>query len=117
MTHSDPGYGIAPPGFRLPRRLGWGWFASRWPTSRVLPVLRRDAGPARWSGARVAAPSPPEAAAPLVELLERPGASRPRRGQLGLYHFAILLPDRPRSADSCAHLGESARAPALRITW
>ena len=34
--------------------------------------------------------------APLVRLRERPGAVPvPRRGQLGLYHYAILLPDRP----------------------
>jgi catechol 2,3-dioxygenase len=31
--------------------------------------------------------------APLLELRERPGATRPR-GRLGLYHFAVLLPDR-----------------------
>src|SRR5690348_418132 len=32
---------------------------------------------------------------PLIELREKPGAHPvPRRGRLGLYHFAILLPDR-----------------------
>src|SRR5690242_6565118 len=32
---------------------------------------------------------------PLVELREKGGARPvPRRGRLGLYHFAILLPDR-----------------------
>jgi catechol 2,3-dioxygenase len=32
----------------------------------------------------------------LVELIERPGARPPGRGgRLGLYHYAILLPDRP----------------------
>src|SRR5512147_3192418 len=31
----------------------------------------------------------------LIELRERPGARAvPRRGRLGLFHFAILLPDR-----------------------
>jgi catechol 2,3-dioxygenase len=44
---------------------------------------------------------------PLVELRERPGA-RPisRRGSLGLYHFAILLPDRPSLGRFVRHLGE-----------
>ncbi|MBA3659999.1 MAG: VOC family protein, partial [Gemmatimonadales bacterium] len=33
---------------------------------------------------------------PLVELREHRGARpMPARGRLGLYHFAILLPDRP----------------------
>ncbi|HTE46484.1 MAG TPA: hypothetical protein VK636_14620 [Gemmatimonadaceae bacterium] len=32
----------------------------------------------------------------LVELHERPGVRAvSRRGNIGLYHFAILLPDRP----------------------
>jgi catechol 2,3-dioxygenase len=32
----------------------------------------------------------------LVELIERAGARPPGRGgRLGLYHYAILLPDRP----------------------
>jgi catechol 2,3-dioxygenase len=44
---------------------------------------------------------------PLVELRELPGASAmPRRGALGLYHFAILLPDRPALGRFIKHLGE-----------
>src|SRR5258705_4381282 len=43
----------------------------------------------------------------LVELHERPGARPvPRRGLLGLYHFAILLPDRAALGRFVAHLGE-----------
>lgn len=51
---------------------------------------------------------------PLVELRERPGAkSVLRRGRLGLYHFAILLPDRPSLGRFVRHLGEiGARAGA-----
>jgi catechol 2,3-dioxygenase len=42
---------------------------------------------------------------PLVELRERRGAHPvPRRGRLGLYHFAILLPDRPSLGRFLAHL-------------
>lgn len=51
---------------------------------------------------------------PLVELRARPGA-RPaaRGGRLGLYHFAILLPDRASLGRFVRHLGEiGARAGA-----
>jgi catechol 2,3-dioxygenase len=42
---------------------------------------------------------------PLVELHERPRATPvPRRGRLGLYHYAILLPDRPSLGRFVAHL-------------
>lgn len=41
----------------------------------------------------------------IVELNENPGAAPvPRRGRLGLYHFAILLPDRPSLASFVQHL-------------
>lgn len=52
--------------------------------------------------------------APLIELHERKGA-RPvlRRGQLGLYHFAVLLPDRAALGRLITHLAEvGARAGA-----
>ena len=90
-------YGIAPPGFRLPagtrvgtvrlqvadldRSLAW--------YRRVLglDLLERTGG--------TAALGAPGSTTPLVELHERPGAAPvPRRGRLGLYHFAILLPER-----------------------
>jgi catechol 2,3-dioxygenase len=42
---------------------------------------------------------------PLLELRERAGATPvPRRGRLGLYHFAILLPDRASLGRFVAHL-------------
>lgn len=52
--------------------------------------------------------------APLVELHARPGANpAPRRGRLGLYHFAILLPDRASLGRFVRHLWEiDARAGA-----
>jgi len=46
-------------------------------------------------------------APPLIELHERPGIRRvPRRGLLGLYHFAILLPDRESLGRFVTHLSE-----------
>jgi catechol 2,3-dioxygenase len=42
---------------------------------------------------------------PLIELVELRGATPvPRRGRLGLYHFALLLPDRPSLGRFAAHL-------------
>ena len=44
---------------------------------------------------------------PLIELRERPGARPvPRRGRLGLYHFAILLPDRAALGRFVRHLAQ-----------
>ena len=44
----------------------------------------------------------------LIELHERRGARRvPRLGLLGLYHFAILLPDRAALGRFVRHLAES----------
>ena len=55
-------------------------------------------------GARLGA----EPGRPLVELHERAGVrSVPRRGRLGLYHFAILLPERAALGRFLQHLGES----------
>jgi catechol 2,3-dioxygenase len=43
---------------------------------------------------------------PLVELHEQTGARPvPRRGRIGLYHFAILLPDRAALGRFVTHLG------------
>ncbi len=43
----------------------------------------------------------------LVELHEKRGAlAAPRRGRLGLFHFAILLPDRPSLGRFVRHLGD-----------
>ncbi len=44
---------------------------------------------------------------PLIELRERRGVTPvPRRGRLGLYHFAILLPDRASLGRFVAHLSQ-----------
>lgn len=50
--------------------------------------------------------APEGTSAPLIELRARPGARpAPRRGRLGLFHFAILLPDRPSLGRFVRHLG------------
>jgi len=107
-VHPQP-YGIAPPGYRLPAATRLGvvrlqvadlarsleWYR------RVLSLEPLD-GPGR-----VARLGVPGAGAPGVELHQHPGAAPvPRRGRLGLYHYAILLPDRPALGRFLRHLTE-----------
>ncbi|HEX7243525.1 MAG TPA: VOC family protein [Longimicrobiaceae bacterium] len=107
-------YGIPPRGHRLPDATRLGRVSLQVASlERSLAyyegvlgmrVLRRDAGAATL-GAH-------GDEAPLVELRERPGAV-PGRGRLGLYHFAVLLPDRAALGRFVAHLaaaGERAGA-------
>jgi catechol 2,3-dioxygenase len=107
MSATTLAHGIAPPGFRLPAatRLG----------RVVLQVADLDRSLGwyqRVLGLRVLAQSPGRAVlgpqgddVAIVELRERRGARPvPARGRLGLYHFAILLPDRAALARFLAHL-------------
>src|SRR5579862_6315144 len=107
---ATPGsYGEPPPGFRLPTgtrlgrvRLQVADLASSlmfYEHTLGFRVLDRDAGHA------VLAAFGSEA--PLVELHERAFARpAPPRGRLGLYHFAILLPDRASLGRFVRHLAE-----------
>jgi catechol 2,3-dioxygenase len=100
-------YGIAPPGYRLPdaTRLG----RVRLQISdleRSLAYYRDVLGFRVLSqtrgGATLGAHGDDRT---LIELAERAGASPvPRRGRLGLYHFAILLPDRASLGRFVGHL-------------
>jgi len=101
-------YGIAPPGYRLPdaTRLGavrlqvadLGRSLDYYQRVLGLRLLDRDTG-------RAALGAEGEEQ-PLVVLHERPGVRPvPRPGLLGLYHFAILLPDRQALGRFVAHLG------------
>jgi catechol 2,3-dioxygenase len=107
---SDSGqrpYGIAPPGYRLPDATHVG---------RVrLQISDLDRSLAYYGdvlGFRLLERSKDRAALgthgddrPLIELVEHAGASPvPRRGRLGLYHFAILLPDRGSLGRFVGHL-------------
>ncbi len=103
-----PAFGRRPPGYRLPAALRLGlvrlqvsdlgrslaWY------QEVLgfELLERTPGRALLGSAdRV----------PLVELAELAGARpAPRRGRLGLYHFAILLPDRASLGRLVGHLAQ-----------
>jgi catechol 2,3-dioxygenase len=109
-------YGVPPDGFRLPiaTRLG----------RVVLQVANLERSLAFYQqtlGMRLISRDSARAmlgaegdGQPLVELIEQSGARpAPRRGRLGLYHFAILLPDRAALGRFARHLGEiDARAGA-----
>jgi catechol 2,3-dioxygenase len=98
---------VPPPGYRLPPQVHLGPVLLQTADlgrsvayyERVigLRTLERDQGKAT-----LAAREDPT---PLVRLSERPGAVPvPRRGRLGLYHFAILLPDRASLGRFAGHL-------------
>ncbi len=121
-VQSPAGYGLRPPGFRLPDSTRLGRVVLQVADlqrsldyyQRVLglAVLDRQAGRA-WLG-------PAGARDPLVELRERPGAAPvPGRGRLGLYHFALLLPDRAALGRFLRHLttlGERAGMSDHRVS-
>lgn len=101
-------YGIAPPGYRLPdaTRIGCvklqvGDLARSllyYETVLGMRVIERPAAQAML-GAH-------GDDTPLLELRERQGVRPvPRRGLLGLYHFAVLLPDRGWLGRFLKHLG------------
>lgn len=89
-------YGIAPPGQRLPAEAAVGRVTLQiGDLARSLDyytsVLGFEAIEQR-GGATLAAAG---GADPIVDLHERPGTRPvPRGGRLGLYHFAVLLPER-----------------------
>ena len=105
IPNTDPTYGIAPPAFRLPAAASVGGVrlqVSDLPRSieyyeRVIGLrLQSSSG----GGAALGAVGAPDA---LVRLQTRAGVVRARRGAFGLYHFAILLPDRTALGRFAAH--------------
>lgn len=102
-------YGIPSPGFRLPAETRPGRI------SLQVADLERSLGyyqgvlgfeVVERSGGR-ASLGAPQGRHPLIELHERPGAApAPGGGRPGLYHYAILLPDRSALGAFLAHLAE-----------
>jgi catechol 2,3-dioxygenase len=106
-SNAEPPWGVPPPGYRLPEQTRLG--AVR---LQVADLQRSLAYYQEIIGLRVieaaagrATLGPVGANTPLLELRERPGATRaPRHGRLGLYHFALLLPDRAALGRFFVHL-------------
>jgi catechol 2,3-dioxygenase len=108
---ASPGtYGIAPRDFRLPEATRLGQVRLQiadldrslafYESVLGMRVQRREIS--------VAVLGAPGDERPLVELVELAGARpAPRRGRLGLFHFAILLPDRPALGRFVRHLMEA----------
>ena len=103
------GYGIAPSDYRLPNDTQLGRVRLRvadldrsvayYETVIGFRVLSRTDG--------VATLGPHDDDRVLVELHEKPGVKPvARRGQIGLYHFAILLPNRAALGRFVRHLAE-----------
>jgi catechol 2,3-dioxygenase len=101
--------GIAPPGFRLPARTHIGVVRLQ-----VSDLARSVAYYERVLGLRTVSRQAGQATlgaaggdVPIIELREKAGARPvPRRGRLGLFHFAILLPDRASLGRFVSHLAE-----------
>jgi catechol 2,3-dioxygenase len=106
-THASIPYGKPPSGYRLPDATRLGRVVLQvadlarsidyYEQVIGLRVLDRSGDIAALGG---------EGGPSFLELRERPGARPvPRMGRLGLYHFAILLPERAALGRFLAHLG------------
>ncbi len=110
MEPATPGsYGQAPSGYRLPDALSLGPIhlqvgdldGSLDYYQRVLGLVLLD------RAGDTARLSVSDGTAPLITLREHRGARPvPSRGRTGLFHFAILLPDRASLGRFVRHLGE-----------
>jgi catechol 2,3-dioxygenase len=102
-------YGIAPPNFRLPDDTNLGRVRLQVSDLQRSVGYYEDVVGLRIlrSGGSIVELGPDGADRVIVELDERPGARPvPRRGRLGLFHFAILLPDRASLGRFVTHLAE-----------
>ena len=101
--------GIAAPGFRLPDETHIGRVrlqisdlarsVAYYEKVLGLRVIERSSGSAQLG--------PNDEDVVLIELIEKPGVRQvSRRGLLGLYHFAVLLPDRASLGSFLVHLSE-----------
>lgn len=106
---SDTQYGVRPNGYRLPEETRLG------PVRLQISDLNRSLEYyERVMGFRVTDRKSDRVSLSahgddtvLIELVERKGARAiPRRGRLGLYHYAILLPDRVSLGKFLVHLSE-----------
>ena len=104
---ATPGsYGVAPPGFRLPAATAVGPVALQIvDLERSLDFYRAGLGLVELGRERGAA-TLGVGTRPLVELREGAGLRPAGRGRLGLFHFAILLPDRPSLGRFVRHLAD-----------
>jgi catechol 2,3-dioxygenase len=109
-------HGVRPPVYRLPDATHVGRVKLQVSDlARSLDYYQRVIGlHAKDTSASHAILGPHDDDRVLVELHERKGARTvPRRGLLGLFHFAILLPDRPSLGRFLHHLAELGEQPGM----
>ena len=107
-TAAQQPIGIAPPGFRLPdaTRIGRVRLQVR-DLARSVAYYERALGLRMLERIDHSALLGPSDGPVIIELNELPGAHPvPRRGLLGLYHFAVLLPDRASLGKFVSHLAQ-----------
>ncbi|MCC6243701.1 MAG: VOC family protein [Gemmatimonadaceae bacterium] len=121
--HTPRDYGIAPAGYRLPdaTRLGAVHLQIA-DLDRSIAYYRDVIGLAlqqRTDGrAELGAPADAQSAEPLVVLHERRGATPVApRGRLGLFHLAILLPNRPSLGRFLSHLAQRNERAGMSDHW
>jgi catechol 2,3-dioxygenase len=104
----DLPYGIPPPDYRLPASTRVGTVRLQVSDlQRSVEYYREIIGLAVQSSSGAMARLGPDGARPLLELHERRGAHPvPQHGRLGLYHFAMVVPDRAALGGFVAHLAE-----------
>ena len=107
--------GIAPPGFRLPNSTRIGLVRLQVSDlARSIAYYERVLGLHTVNRTDRSASLGPNDDSILIELNELPGAHPvPRRGLLGLYHFAVLLPDRASLGKLVSHLAEIRVRPGM----
>jgi catechol 2,3-dioxygenase len=109
MPNEEVPYTVAPPGYRLPAELRLGPVRLQVADlGRSIEYYQRVIGLSLIGSADATATlGAQESTAPIVELHERTGAAFiAPQGRLGLYHFAILLPDRAALGRFLAHLAD-----------
>ncbi len=106
---SERQYGIAPSGYALPAGTHVGRVRLQVADlNRSVAYYEQVIGLRVIARSNTAATLGPADATALVELREKRGVTAvPRRGLLGLYHFAILLPNRSALGRFLAHLADS----------
>src|SRR5437867_7694068 len=108
MTSEIQPIGIQPTGYRLPDQARVGRVRLQVnDLGASLAFYTRVLGFRVFSQEGSVAALGPQGGPAIIELHERRGARPvPRRGRIGLYHFAILVPDRATLGRFTAHLAE-----------
>jgi catechol 2,3-dioxygenase len=103
---TEDSYGEPPSGFRLPKETRLGRVSLQVADlARSIEFYEEVLGFRTVSGEGASAVLAAQGDEPIIELHEHPGAkSTPVRSRLGLFHFAILLPDRPSLGRFVKHL-------------